>query len=285
MKIKNNPRVFSLPPLSSIIFFTIYFSMLAPIGTVVAEDVYVFSAPPRESVQVGKETYQPIADFLTKVTGKKFEYQHPSNWLRYSADMRKDKYDLVFDGPHFVSWRLSRIQHTPLVKIPGDFIFVFLTQKENEAVNEVDDLIGKKVCGHAPPNQGTLRLFNQLSNPLRQPLLVEVKGWRNIYKAMMAGKCSGAIVPLKIYKQMDPNKKDTRVLLVTKAAPGQAFTAGPRISFEDKAKIIDALMTPEGQKATEKLRTRFPTKAFTKANKSEYQGIDILLQFSWGFFS
>lgn len=244
---------------------------------------YVFTAPPRETAQRGKETYGPIAEYLSKVTGKKFVYRHPGSWLNYQSQMQKGKYDLVFDGPHFVSWRIKKIKHTPLVKIPGDFIFVFLTRKDNKKVTSLERLAGRSVCGHSPPNQGTLRLYNQFSNPSRQPVLRPVKGWRNIYKAMIAGKCEGAVVPLKIYKKMDPNGTAAKILLITHAAPGQAFTAGPNIPVNMKLQIAQALLASPGHLATEKLRTRFRAKVLVKPSKQEYRGISVLLKDSWGF--
>lgn len=246
-------------------------------------DVLVFSAPPRETPEVGMAQYGPIAEYLTRTTGKKFEYRHPDNWLQYQASIQQDEYDLVFDGPHFVSWRVANRQHTPLVKIPGDFIFVFLTKKDNRKVNTVADLAGHGVCGHAPPNQGTLRLYSMFDNPSRQPQLRNVKGWRNIYKAMVDGKCDGAVVPLKIYKKMDPKGVQAKVLHVTDPAPGQAFTASSRISPQMRKQIAKALLSPEGEKATATLRKRFPTTAYVEAREIEYQNTKDLLKDSWGF--
>lgn len=249
----------------------------------IVEREYIFTAPPRETEKKGKETYGPIAAYLTKVTGKKFVYKHPGSWINYQSNMQKNKYDLVFDGPHFVSWRIAKAKHTPLVKIPGDFIFVFLTQKDNKKVTGLEKLAGRSVCGHAPPNQGTLRLYNAFPNPSRQPVLKPVKGWRNIYKAMIAGKCDGAVVPLKIYKKLDPNGTAARVLLITDAAPGQAFTASSEIPSDVRLKITEMLINPKGQIATQKLRTRFRAKTLVKATPQEYADVKVLLKDSWGF--
>jgi ABC-type phosphate/phosphonate transport system substrate-binding protein len=246
---------------------------------------YIFSAPPRGNVAEETAYYQPIVDFLTKATGKKFIYQHSDNWLTYQTNMQKDVYDLVFDGPHFVSWRLSHRGHEPLVKIPGDFIFVFLSRKDDAHIQSLNDLAGRKVCGEAPPNQGTLRLYSMFPNAARQPVLVAVPGWRNIYKEAMAGKCAGGIVPLKIYKELDPDGKDTKVLFVTKATSGQAFTAGRRIPPNIRAKIAEALMSPEGEAATAALRKVYPSKPYVRATKEEYAGEDVLLKDSYGFDS
>lgn len=246
---------------------------------------YIFSSPPRGNNAMETAIFQPVADYLSRVTGKKFVYKYSDNWLAYQSNMQKDVYDLVFDGPHFVSWRISHRGHEPLVKIPGDFIFVFLVRKDNNNIQELSNLAGRTVCGHAPPNQGTLRLYNMFTNPARQPQLVEVQGWRNIYKEMIAGKCVGSVVPLKIYKELDPEGKDTKVLYVTKAAPGQAFTAGKRIPPDIRAKIADALMSAEGQAVTAQLRKRYPSRPYIRATKQEYSGEDVLLKDSFGFDS
>ncbi|HEY9051906.1 MAG TPA: PhnD/SsuA/transferrin family substrate-binding protein, partial [Gammaproteobacteria bacterium] len=79
---------------------------------------YVFTAPPRESEESGIEIYQPIATFLTKVTGEKFVYRYPANWADYGRDMQNNVYDMAFDGPHFVSWRIKNINHDAIVKLP-----------------------------------------------------------------------------------------------------------------------------------------------------------------------
>ncbi|MDH5777459.1 MAG: phosphate/phosphite/phosphonate ABC transporter substrate-binding protein, partial [Gammaproteobacteria bacterium] len=69
------------------------------------------TAPPRESKEAGNKLYTPLANHLSKLLNAKVVYQHPGNWLNYQRDMREDKYDIVFDGPHFISWRLEHLKH------------------------------------------------------------------------------------------------------------------------------------------------------------------------------
>ncbi len=79
---------------------------------------------------------------------------------------------MVFDGLHFVSWRVNRLQHIPVMIIPGGFVFRFVADRNNAKISKVDDLIEKRVCSHAPPNQDTLRLYKEFQNPMRLPILV-----------------------------------------------------------------------------------------------------------------
>ncbi|KPJ93231.1 MAG: hypothetical protein AMJ53_07800, partial [Gammaproteobacteria bacterium SG8_11] len=64
----------------------------------------ILSAPPRELPEAGLKLYGPLASHLSELLGEKVIYQHPNNWLEYQRDLRRGVYDIVFDGPHFVSW-------------------------------------------------------------------------------------------------------------------------------------------------------------------------------------
>jgi len=68
-----------------------------------AQAELVLSAPPRESFKAGNKLYGPLAEHLTKLLGQKVTYKHPENWLHYQRELRNDVYDIVFDGPHFIS--------------------------------------------------------------------------------------------------------------------------------------------------------------------------------------
>ncbi len=102
-------------------------------------DEFIFTAPPREKATDGDAMYGPIADFLTKKTSHSFVYKHPGNWLSYMKGMREGDYDLAFDGPHFVSWRVAALQHTPLVRLPGKLVFVVISRKDNAKIAKLQD--------------------------------------------------------------------------------------------------------------------------------------------------
>lgn len=248
-----------------------------------AKDTLTFTAPPRESAKKGIKTYEPIAKFLSKVTGKKVVYVQPRSWFEYTVNMRNKKYDFLFDGPHFASWRTRYQNHRPVVKIPGDFIFAFVAKKENSKVNRLNDIVGRTVCGQAPPNQGTLRLYDQLNNPMRQPVLVTTKGWKKIYKRMIKGDCDVAIVPMNIYRRLDPKRVETKALFLTRPTAGQAITMSPDFTYSEFKKIQDALLSEDGQAATKNLQKRFASKDLVEAKAEDYIDTYKLLKYSYGF--
>lgn len=241
----------------------------------------VFSAPPRGSYQEEVAIYQPIVDLLSKVIGKKVTYQYSDNWLSYSKDMTEGNYDIVFDGPAFNGWRVEKLSHTPIVKLPDDFVFVIITKAENDRVKQVKDLAGRMICAHAPPNLGTLTMLSQFDNPARQPVIIETKGWDNAYKAMLDGKCTATVVPIKNLTKNDAGaKKLTKTLYQHKAMPNQAISVGPRIAPELHKKIAQALLTEEGKQATAKLRSAYAGKNFVPTTRDEYAGLGGLLKTS-----
>jgi len=241
----------------------------------------VFSAPPRGSYQEEIAIYQPIVDLLSKVIGKKVTYQYSDNWLSYSKDMTDGNYDIVFDGPAFNGWRIERLSHTPIVRLPEDFVFAVITKADNARINQMKDLSGRMICAHAPPNLGTITLLSQFDNPARQPVIVETKGWDNAYKALLAGKCAATVVPIKNLTKNDAGaKRLTKTLFQSKAMPNQAISVGPRIAPELHKKIAQALLSEEGRQATAKLRMAYAGKDFVPATRDEYAGLGNLLKSS-----
>ena len=90
--------------------------------------------------------------------------------------MRNDKYDIIFDGPHFVSWRMAHLGHEVLVMLSGNLQFVLLTDAKNNKYKSPDDLIGKYICGISPPNLSTVSVLDHFRNPVRQPVIRGIKG-------------------------------------------------------------------------------------------------------------
>lgn len=238
---------------------------------------WTFSAPPRGTFEEEQALYQPVVEYLSRVTGKKVAYKHSSNWLVYSRDMSLGQYDLVFDGPHFNGWRQSRLQHTPLLKLPDDFVFVVVSRKDDAKIKDIRQLAGRTVCAHAPPNLGTLTLLSRFDNPSRQPQIVETQGWKGAYDGLMEGKCAATVLPLKNLKKFD-TANVTQILYQHRPLPNQAISAGPQIPADMQKKITAALISPEGQAITRKLLDVYAAKSFVPAHAEEYVGLGALLK-------
>jgi len=245
----------------------------------------VLSAPPRDSEQEGMKRFGPIADYLSGAIGKKVVYRHAGNWGIYQGAMQKGEYDLVFDGPHFNGWRMTKLSHNVLVKLPGEFTYVGFVGKGNTRINSLKQLAGHKICAHAPPNLGTLIMLDEFDNPARQPVIVAIDGYDNIYKGLLEGKCTAAMLPLKHLQKHDKDGAQTRTIFRNKPLPQQAFSAGPRISREDQAKITAALLAPEAEQPLANFRQAYGLgKGLVPASNEEYTTAGVYLRDQWGYY-
>lgn len=254
-----------------------------PHQVVEEQDALIFTAPPRESPEVAAEIYQPVADYLSKSIGKKVKYKFPGTWGVYRTEMLKGGYDIVFDGPHFNSYRMEKLSHNILVKIPERHEFAVIVRKDKPYQN-VLQMAGRTFCAHAPPNLGTLVLLSQFDNPSRQPVILSTNGWDNIYNGVISGKCMGGVLPMANLKKYDQAGL-AKVLFKTGAMPNQAFSAGPRVSLEDQTRIAQALSSPDAAAPTEKLRAAFKVgNNFALASNQEYLGLAEYLRNEWGYY-
>ena len=245
---------------------------------------YIFTAPPRENEKRGIEIYKPIADFLTEATGEEFVYKYPGNWTEYSRGMLNEEYDLAFDGPHFVSWRIKNIDHDAIAKLPQLHIWRVIVSKDRTDIQTLDDLVGKKICAPKSPNFGMLTMMSHYPDPDREPVHIVTKGWKDGFNGVVKGKCVAAVLPKTNHKKFDPEFTKTRAIHTHLPYPNQAFTAGPNLSTEMKAKVIESLLSDDGQQALVKLRERFTRgDKLVSVENEEYEGISMVLKRAGNF--
>ena len=239
----------------------------------------LLTAPPRETAADGTRDYGPLAEYLSKELGEQVTYQHPGSWFSYQKGIRSDKYDIVFDGPHFISWRVKYKGHTPVAKLPGDLGFVLIAQASDMELNSAEDLVGKPVCGISPPNLSTLTVLNEYSDS-GKPKLKTVKGGMGaVYKSFADGNCKAAVLRDKFYykKLSDSDRAKTKVIFSSKPLPNQGITVSSRVSYESKVKIADLLTSINP--GTSPILNRFAPNAETMSSvdMNEYDSYDKLL--------
>ncbi|NOX44062.1 MAG: phosphate/phosphite/phosphonate ABC transporter substrate-binding protein [Gammaproteobacteria bacterium] len=272
----------------------LYFGKIAFLLTLLlfsnAQAELILSAPPRESLKAGNKLYGPLAKHLTELLGEKVTYQHPPNWLHYQRELRNDVYDVIFDGPHFISWRIKHLKHSVLVKLPGSLEFYIVIKKSDEKIKNLTDLIGKKICAISPPNLATMTVIDQFKNPVRQPEIFPVRGgFRQVAKKFSSGACDAAVFRSNFYnkKLTDETRANTKKLFASTPLPNQAISVSSRVTNSNKNKIVQSLTHGEGLEIARDIVTRFggkKTKSFIVANQKEYMTQVNLLEgvvFGW----
>ncbi len=251
----------------------------------------ILTAPPRETAEKGQKMYGPIAAHLAKTLGVQVTYKHPGNWLTYQRDMRNDKYDIVFDGPHFIAWRVAHLGHEALVKLPDKLQFMLVYEKGGKEYTKPDDLIGKRICGISMPNLSTLSILDYYRNPVRQPMIKGIKGGMGkVHKTLVDKKagCNAAVLRTAFFKKKlkKDQRENLKTLFLSKAMPNQGISVSKRVSQRLKDKITDELTIGKGLASTKGLLKRFGGKAksFIPVKGTEYAGYNMLLEgviFGW----
>lgn len=244
----------------------------------------ILSAPPRESIAEGQKLYGPLADYLSKLLGQKVSYHYPGNWLRYQVDMRHDRFDIVFDGPHFASWRIKYYQHTPLVKLPDILKFYLVALAANDEINEPEDLAARRICVIPPPNLSALVLLDRLDGPAREPVIEPAKGgMKTVYKELLTKQCDAAMMRSTFFddKLDAQQRKQLKIIYTSPEMPNQVITVSKALNEEQQRLIVNALVGGEGVPYAENIVRRFTGNQYSEfvpVLGNEYQDYSRLLE-------
>jgi ABC-type phosphate/phosphonate transport system substrate-binding protein len=244
----------------------------------------IFSAPPRESREESERLYRPIVQYLSAALKRPVEYRYPGTWGAYRAEMLRDTYDLTFDEPHFNSYRAEKLGHRVLVKFPGTYQYAVIVAYQ-QTFTSILRMAGQKFCTFAPPDLGTLVLLDLFENPARQPVIVSINSWEEAYQGVLSGRCVGGVMPLAMLRWLDPEGRSTKVLFNSTEMPGQAVSAGLRVSPSEREKIANALQAPAAAVPTAALRLRWSVqRGFVPAKVEEYAELSNYLRSEHGFY-
>lgn len=253
---------------------------------VAAETEIIFGTPPTQTVERTQEIYGPLAGYLSEASGARVRLAPARSFLEYTKEMRKGTYDLVFDGPHFVSWRMERLDHEPIARLPGELVFV-LAVRDGSPLRDTVELVGKKICGLASPNLATLSVLDMFQNPVRQPIIVPVSSFKAALECLRDQRAVAAIMPIKFWRrwQKSGEAQGMRLLTTTEARPlpPRTFSISRRIPQQQRDYIAQALLNSAGKAGAQPLLKRFRTESFVVADPKQYEGLSRLLLPVWGF--
>jgi phosphonate transport system substrate-binding protein len=244
---------------AALLFTLVFFSSVA--------SAYELAIMPVRSKALTEKLYQPLADYLSKATGKPIHLKTYNNFVNYWQDMRDGKLDIVLDAAHFVDYRAKQKEHQVLVKLK-DKVSFSLVSSEDLAILEPAELIGKPIACLPPPSRGNLEIDSFFKNPIRQPRKVEVKSYEEAVMLLEQGKVQAAVIPTPMLNAF-PN---LMVIDSTDLWPHMAMTASANVPTEVKSAIAKALLGMEKDMQGNEALANSGLTGFEPADHSLYDG-------------
>ncbi|HSP00326.1 MAG TPA: PhnD/SsuA/transferrin family substrate-binding protein, partial [Thioalkalivibrio sp.] len=180
--------------------------------------------------------------------------------------------------------------HEPLVKLPGSLEFVLLVKaaQGEGAVTAMGDLVARRICSVAPPNLAPLVVLARYPDVVRQPLIHPARrGMGQALEQFRAGQCDAVVLPTNFYNNIlsDADRQGLDVLFRSEPLPNQAISVGPRVSEQDRARLVQ-LFTTTGEPTVQPVLQVFARNAerFVPASREEYEPYAMLLRgviFGW----
>ena len=249
-----------------------------------AEKPLIFATAPTHSTQKTLEIYQPLIDYLSEVSGKEIEIRTATTFIDYNNNLQKDNYDIIFDGPHFVGWRMEKFGHVPIARLPG-YIKIVIVIKKDSNITSMEQLTGQRVCSFPSPNMLTMAFFEHFTNPIRQPVPIPARGFKGLEKCLQRDDIVAAVLRDKMWAKMK-NKDQYKILFAPDTAyPERTFSLSPSIDAATRKKITYALLSRKGQEYLQNLLTTFKRDRLVPARPNEYKDLGLLLVPVWGFYN
>jgi len=274
---KTRPTLHDLPSrrIPAILLLAVGIVLVAPARAA----NYQLAIQPILSKSKTEQAYQPLAVYLSRVTGHTITVKASMNFLGYWESMRRGKgYDLVLDAAHFTDFRDRRMKYTVLAKLQDTVTFSLVTS-EDVLLFEPEELIAKKIATIPSPSLGGVRLAELYPNPLRQPRIIGTPNALDALARLKNGEVDAALVPTPLIR----GDSTVNVVMTTEPVPHMALSASPRVDKKTRRAIRKALVNAHKTPAGQAMLKAINLPGFDPASNATYKGYAKLLDGVWGY--
>lgn len=243
----------------------------------------ILAIQPVQREDITRTIYQPLADYIGKVTGRKCVLLTHDSFFAYWVTIHQGKgYDLALDEAHFTDYRLQKLGFTVLVKAP-DMVTYSLVMLRKKVVANPAQLVGRRIATLGIPSVGAARLNAIFPNPSRQPITLEVNSLEQGMQLLLDGKVQAAILPTPFVNQQKAQGADVRAVLLTEPIPNIALSAGPGLPAAEREVLRKALLDADKNDAGRKMLRALGMEKFDPATAAIYAGQSRILAEYWGY--
>ncbi|MDO8444656.1 MAG: phosphate/phosphite/phosphonate ABC transporter substrate-binding protein [Deltaproteobacteria bacterium] len=200
--------------------------------------------------------YQPLADYLTRKTGKEVVISTAPNFQEYMVRLQKGEYEMILPNPYQYIMVSKSPGYAPLVKISGIPFQGFIVVRKDSGINGIQDLKGKKI---AYPDPSALAATMQVRAYLKRNGIDPERDTRESYAASQESVIFGVhqrlfdaagTWPEALEGTPDDIRKGLKVLAETETLPHRPIAIRSDIPSDVSEKVKKALLSmnddPEG---------------------------------------
>jgi len=252
-------------------------------GAAPEDGALILAILPVRSEAATRAAYQPLADYIGRVTGRKCVLLTHPTFFSYWSTVRQGKgYDLALDEAHFTDYRLQKLGFSVLVKLP-DMVTYSLVMAGRKRVPDPAHLVGRRIATLGIPSVGAARLNALFPNPSRQPITVEVDNLEQGMKMLLDGKVAAAILPTPFVNQQIAGGSRVRVVLLTEPIPNSALSVGPGVDAGTRDALRKALLDAGKSDAGVRMLRSLGVERLDPATPAIYAGQSRILAEYWGY--
>lgn len=257
---------------------------LSPVLALPASDQeLVLAIQPILSEANTRTAYQPLANYIEKVTGRKCTIKTTPNFLAYWSEVTRKRENMIYiDAAHFTAYRARKQGYHVLAKVP-DAVSYSLIVNDSNLVFDPTELTAKRVATLGAPSIGAARLNGMFPNPVRQPIIVEVDNAEAGIKMLVENKVDAAIIPTPIVSRAMSQGTAISVVTTTEPMPHIAVSTSPDIDDATASKIRQALLEANNRTDGQAMLKNIGFPKFDPANGGIYKDQDNVLKTYWGF--
>lgn len=267
----------------SLLTLALWLGLLSPALAVPADQELVLAVQPILSEAKTRQAFQPLAQYISKVIGKKISIVTVPNFMSYWSKMVGGQKNILYlDAAHFTAYRVRKQGYEVLAKIP-DSVSYSLVVRDADMVFDPSELTAKRIATLGSPSIGATRLDSMFPNPSRQPIIVEVENSQQGISMLLDNKVFAAIIPTPIVSQAMVNGVAISVVTTTEPIPHIALSASPDIDKAIVEKIRRAIISAQKKPDGKAMLKKIGFVKFNPANAAIYAGQDNILKAYWGY--
>lgn len=247
-----------------------------------AEDdalVMLIQPLPREE-RIGV-SFQPLARYIETLTGRRCTIQIPPNFPAYWDVLRRNNYDIALDGPHFTDYRAQKLGFHVLAKIPDTASYSLITRHGSRVLDPAL-LVGRRIASLGLLSMGATRLSAMFPNPVRQPVLLDVRTADEAIEMLLDKRVEAAFLPTAV---VDAHLRHGGFAVILTTEPGARLmlSTSARVAPEMRDTIRDGLLHATETEAGRAMLEALELPRFEPATPESFANQRNVLKSYWGY--